>query len=107
MSRHAGSTGNQAFYGGPGIIGASCVNVVGTEASVYVHGGFCQSANAAPRELAMRNVTKVTDVRHFSPVGKLPTPFSSLSVNPPSPSGILFPPFPDETNTNYAGIIID
>ena len=35
---HAGGTGDQSFYGGPGVIGGRCVNVVGPEADVVVSG---------------------------------------------------------------------
>ena len=76
---HAGSTGYQSFYGGPGMIGGRCVNVRGPDASVVVTGGFCNSnltRSGAGRALAFSNCTKISDVRSFNPVGRLPTPFS-------------------------------
>ena len=75
---HAGSTGNQAFYGGSGDIGRYCVNANGPDTSVFVAGGFCQSnSTELHRSQWMHNVTRVSDVRGVSPVGSIPAAFST------------------------------
>ena len=83
---HAGSThcldvsdtevcgGGQSFYGGPGIIGGSCVNAAGPETDVYIDGGFCHS-NLTDKTRWMHNVTRAANIRGYSPVGIVSTPF--------------------------------
>lgn len=76
---HAGSTGNQAFYGGSGQIGRYCVNANGPDTSVYVAGGFCKSNSTGLHHSQwMHNVTKVSDVRGVSPAGSIPAAFSTV-----------------------------
>jgi hypothetical protein len=55
---HAGSTGDQSFYGGPPTIAGYCVNAAGPGTDVYVTGGFCNSdlgsGTGATREEKLR-----------------------------------------------------
>ena len=105
---HAGGTGqcppdsfrncpagpSQSFYGGPGDIAGACVNAAGPETDVYVDGGggYCRS-NLTRKVDWMKNLTRVANLRGYSPLGVIPTPFDATAghVGPSGQSALPEP----------------
>jgi hypothetical protein len=76
---HAGSTGSQSFYGGPGTITKHIVRNDGPEVDVRVDQGFVKSAESNKFLNWFKDVFKIANLKNFNPLGVITTPFHNTN----------------------------
>jgi hypothetical protein len=76
---HAGSTGSQGFYGGPGTITYHIVRNDGPEVDVRVERGFVKSSQSDKFLNWFKDVFKIANLKGFNPLGNISNPFNNTN----------------------------